>query len=133
MWDIGEIKALGKASFKRAHTTAVIVCLIISIINGIFTSANSTINKKHRTPQAGITNSTFVKIGETIESYTSVVTVSSSGMADGTNDILNFLANDVASTVIFIALLASLASVILRLFILVPLTIGSNRYFMELR
>lgn len=133
MWDIGEIKALGKASFKRAHTTAVIVCLILSIINGIFTSANSSVNKKHRIPQAGITNSTFMKLGETIGSYTSVVTVTSGATADGTNDIISFIINDAPSTIILFALSATFVSLILRLFILAPLAIGSNRYFMELR
>ncbi|MGE4214944.1 MAG: DUF975 family protein [Anaerotignaceae bacterium] len=133
MWDRGELKKLGKESFKRAYGTAVAVCLILSIISGIFTSANSSVNKRHHVQTNEITNNTFLDIGETIASYTSLVTVNSAAVADGTNDIIKFLTNGAASTVILFALCATLASAILRLFILVPLSIGSNRYFMELR
>lgn len=133
MWDRGEIKELGKASFKRAYSTAIIVCLILSIINGIFTSANSSANKRHKVQTNEITNSTFVNISETISSFTSVVTVSSGAMADGTQDIITFITNGAASAIILFAVCASFASLVLRLFILAPLSIGSNRFFMELR
>ncbi|MEA5085279.1 MAG: DUF975 family protein [Lachnospiraceae bacterium] len=133
MWDRGEIKALGKASFKRAYSTAVIVCLILSIINGIFTSANSSVNKRHKVQTNEITNNTFIDISETISSYTSSVTASSGALADGTNDVILFIRNGAASAVILFALCATFASLILRLFILGPLSIGSNRFFMELR
>lgn len=133
MWDRGELKKLGKESFKRAYGTAVVVCLILSIINGIFTSANSSVNKRHKVQTNEITNNTFIDISETISSYTSSVTASSGAMADGTQDIVTFVSKGVASTIILFALCATFASLILRLFILGPLSIGSNRFFMELR
>jgi len=136
MWDRAELKKLGKASFKKAYGTAVAVCLILSIISGIFTSANNSVNKNQQPQQVQQyenTTYTFLNITDKTMNFSLPVSASSGASVDGINNFTNLITHGAAFAVIIIALCAIFASFILRTVFLLPLAIGSNRFFMELR
>lgn len=136
MWDRAELKKLGKASFKKAYGTAVVVCLILSIINGIFATSNDSVNKKLKQQlvqeDVNIENA-FFNMGDIVTDFTFPVTAGSGASADGINNITGFIAKGAPSAIIILSLCAMFASLVLRILILAPLAIGSNRFFMELR
>jgi Predicted integral membrane protein len=136
MWNRTELKERGKASFKKAYGTAIAICLILSVISGIFTTAKTSINKTqqpHIVQQTENIKDSFLNIADKAVRF-SVPVISSSGLnRSGINVIVPLITSGAAFATIILTLFAVLAPLILHFVVLVPLLIGSNRFFMKLR
>lgn len=137
MWDRGEIKKLGKASFKQSYGTAVAICLILTIISGFFTYTSNTIGKSQRLLQVEqeleFSRNNIFDVSSNLTIYTLPFSSQSSIEMDGIDQIPNLLLHGAPSIAIYIMLCVFLGGFILRLVLFVPLSIGGNRFFMELR
>lgn len=133
MWDRTELKERGKASFKKAYGAAVAICLILSIVSGIFTSTSNSIDKKQQIEDYEDTSYTFLNITNKTMAFSLPISASSGVPIDGINNFKAIMFNGNAFAVIILMLCIALTSFILRILILLPLAIGSNRFFMELR
>lgn len=136
MWNRIELKERGKASFKKAYGTAIAVCLILSVISGIFTTVKTSTNKTqqpHIVQQTENIKDSFLNIADKAVRF-SVPVISSSGLnRSGINAIVPLITSGTAFATIILTLCAVLATLILHFVVLVPLLIGSNRFFMKLR
>ena len=137
MWDRGEIKKLGKASFKQAYGTAVAVCLILTIIGGIFSFTGERIGKTQYPleVQEVLAEYTYGFFDFTSDAviYTLPLGSQSAIDIDGIDQIPSLVRSGASGSAIIVMLFVFLVGLILRLVLFVPLSIGSNRFFMELR
>lgn len=150
MWTRGELKELGKRNFKRVYKQSVIVCIIVYLIGAIFdggyNSANNSIkssvtyNYEQSTDigdiyeNEGIEDEFDLNNGVT-ESPQSFLNFSAEGIIvklfeNVFNAIINLYSGISATVMVLITIFIMIVSIVLRMFILNPITIGKNNFFM---
>ncbi|MGL4336820.1 MAG: DUF975 family protein [Turicibacter sp.] len=149
MWTRDLLKEAGKKNFKRVYKQAVIVCLIVSIVGILFDGTNNTgINDSNDyvvvyengdsfyvNPSSGeIVGSNGEMYVEESDSLTLTTNGLTSILFEKTFNTLNKSAVSFSiSVILLISLSVLIMTMLVRMFILYPIVIGKNRFFMGIR
>ncbi len=134
MWDIAEVKARGREAFKANYWPCVIVALIYTLLMGGGVAATSNQGSN------AVTNTTYDESAVTSTTYDESAVTSSTADDDSiavtsTTDDADGLSDDqkaaLAAVALVGALIALVVSLVVKVFITNPITVGSARFFQK--
>lgn len=137
MWNREMLKTRAKINFKKSYKQAVIVCIIVYLITAIFDGgynfANTHMQDTIRIEQ--IQHNNIYGLYEGDKFITSIFT---EGVIPKTLiDILSAINNDIHSTsstvIVLIMLCIMFITILLKAFIVNPIIVGKNNFFMGIR
>lgn len=137
MWNREWLKTRAKINFKKSYKQAVIVCLIVYLITAIFdggyNSANTHMQNTMRNEQIQY-NSTD-ELNQDDEFIADIFT--QGVIATFFENIFNTINNDIHSTsstvIVLIMICIMLITTLLKVFIVNPIIVGKNNFFMGIR
>lgn len=142
MWSRAELKERGKKSFKRVYASAVIVCLIVSVLEFAFSGGNSSSNAYKNVTQnynseeyvdQEVVDGNNEVVEKYIENNTLLGKIDSIFSDENNSYVSSVIVTTGIMAIVLICIVVGFLAMIVKAIILNPIKVGRNNYFMGIR